>query len=48
VVKLRGINHLLIPATTGEVEEYGALRDRHITPEVSSAITSWLQELVVK
>ena len=48
VVKLRGINHLLIPATTGEVEEYGALRDRHITPEVSSVITSWLQALVVK
>nr|UXE45189.1 hypothetical protein Hi04_10k_c446_00019 [uncultured bacterium] len=48
VVKLRGINHLLIPATTGEVEEYGALRDKHITPDASSAIASWLQALTVK
>ena len=46
--KLPGVNHLFVPAMTGEVEEYGALRDRRITPDLPSAIVDWLQTLVVK
>ena len=43
VVKVPGINHLLIPATTGEVEEYGRLTDRHVSPAVTTALIEWLQ-----
>jgi fermentation-respiration switch protein FrsA (DUF1100 family) len=44
VVHLTGINHLLVPATTGEVEEYATLTDRTITPEVAAAIDKWLKK----
>jgi len=49
VVKIPVINHLLVPATTGEVDEYGRLTDRHVSPAVTKALTDWLrQTLVVK
>jgi uncharacterized protein len=44
VVKIPGVNHLLIPATTGEVDEYGALQDKHVAPAVTQAILTWLQK----
>lgn len=44
VVRLPGINHLLVPATTGEVGEYGTLKDRQVSPEVGRAIAEWLQK----
>jgi pimeloyl-ACP methyl ester carboxylesterase len=42
VVVVRGVNHLLVPATTGEVTEYSSLTDRNISAEVRNAITGWL------
>lgn len=42
-VKLPGINHLLVPATTGEIEEYNVLTDRHVSPAVVNAIAVWLR-----
>lgn len=42
VVVVRGVNHLLIPATTGEVEEYATLTDRNVSADVRSAVSSWL------
>ena len=42
VVKLPGINHLLVPATTGEFDEYSALGDKRVSPAVATAIVSWL------
>ncbi|MGE0704387.1 MAG: alpha/beta hydrolase family protein, partial [Vicinamibacterales bacterium] len=42
VVRLPGLNHLLVPATTGEVEEYNTLPDRNVSPAVSGAIADWL------
>lgn len=42
VVIVRGVNHLLVPAETGEVSEYGTLRDRDISPDVTSTINTWL------
>jgi alpha-beta hydrolase superfamily lysophospholipase len=42
VARIPGINHLLVPAATGEVEEYGSLKDRTVSPAVSSAIATWL------
>lgn len=41
-VIVRGINHLLVPATTGEVSEYGTLTDRNISKDVTSAVNGWL------
>jgi pimeloyl-ACP methyl ester carboxylesterase len=44
MIKVPGVNHLLVPATTGEVDEYGTLRDAHVSPAVTGAITNWLQK----
>ena len=42
VVTVRGVNHLLVPAFTGHVSEYGTLEDRNVSKDVSTAVTSWL------
>jgi pimeloyl-ACP methyl ester carboxylesterase len=42
VVRLPNVNHLLTPATTGEVDEYSTLKDRTISPDVHRAISDWL------
>ena len=44
VVKVPGINHLLVPATTGEVSEYGTLADKHVSESVTQAIVTWLKK----
>ncbi len=44
LVKIPGINHLLVPAQTGETEEYGRLADRTVSPGATSAIGAWLKE----
>jgi pimeloyl-ACP methyl ester carboxylesterase len=43
VVHLPGVNHLLVPATTGEVSEYASLPDKTISPKVASAIMDWIK-----
>jgi hypothetical protein len=47
-VILSGINHLLVEAKTGEVEEYSRLATKAVAPEVSSALTAWLKEVLAK
>lgn len=42
VVKVPGVNHLLATATTGEVDEYASLPDKHVSPAVSAAVVEWL------
>lgn len=42
VVVVRGVNHLLVPAVTGDVAEYGTLTDRNVSVDVTSAIGTWL------
>jgi len=44
VVKAPGVNHLLTPATTGDVAEYGSLRDKHVAASVTQPIATWLQK----
>jgi len=44
VVKVPAVNHLLVPAKTGEFEEYSQLGSEQVSPAVSSAIVSWLKE----
>ena len=41
-VLLDGINHLLVPATTGEMDEYTTLAGETVSPELVSAIIDWL------
>jgi len=38
-----GINHLLVPAQTGEVEEYASLPVKEVSAEVTNALTAWLK-----
>jgi uncharacterized protein len=42
LVKIPGMNHLLLSATTGEPDEYDKLTDRKISGGAVSAIVSWL------
>jgi len=44
IVRIPGVNHLLVPAATGEVDEYAGLKDKHVSPAVPQAITAWLQK----
>jgi pimeloyl-ACP methyl ester carboxylesterase len=44
VVKIPGVNHLLVSAATGEVDEYPTLRDKHVSPAVTQAIVTWLKK----
>src|SRR6185503_280860 len=44
VVKVPGVNHLLVPAKTGEVDEYASLPDKHVAATITQAIVTWLQK----
>jgi len=42
LVVVRGVNHLLTPAVTGEVREYASLDDRTVSKDVAEALNVWL------
>jgi fermentation-respiration switch protein FrsA (DUF1100 family) len=42
VLMVRGVNHLLVPAVTGEVAEYETLEDRAVSKDVTDGINTWL------
>jgi pimeloyl-ACP methyl ester carboxylesterase len=42
VVAVRGVNHLLTPAVTGDVAEYASLPNRNVSSDVTKAIAEWL------
>lgn len=44
LLHLPGINHLLVPATTGAVSEYGGLKEKTVTPAIAKAIAEWLKK----
>jgi uncharacterized protein len=44
VITVRGVNHLLVPATTGQMDEYATLTDKNVSKDVAAAITGWLQK----
>ena len=44
LVKVAGVNHLLVPARTGERDEYGSLPNRTVSPAVTTALVGWLQK----
>jgi pimeloyl-ACP methyl ester carboxylesterase len=42
VITVRGVNHLLAPAITGESDEYASLPDLNVSTDVMTAVTDWL------
>jgi pimeloyl-ACP methyl ester carboxylesterase len=42
VVTVKGVNHLLVPAITGEEDEYATLGDPNVSKDVTGAVTTWL------
>jgi pimeloyl-ACP methyl ester carboxylesterase len=47
-VVVPGVNHLLVPATSGEVEEYATLQDKTVSKAITDAIIGWLGEVFAK
>jgi hypothetical protein len=42
-VKVPGVNHILVPAKTGDVSEYASLGPNAVvSPQITSAIASFL------
>lgn len=41
---VEGINHLLVPAVTGEVDEYSSLQDRTVSPKLIGTLVGWLKD----
>jgi pimeloyl-ACP methyl ester carboxylesterase len=48
LVIVPGVNHLLVPAATGEVDEYGSLNGQDVSPEVPKAIADWLTRVFAR
>jgi uncharacterized protein len=47
VVKVPGVNHLLVPAKTGEISEYATLGpDARVSPQVTGAIAGFLAKVL--
>ena len=44
VVKVPTVNHLLVTATTGEADEYGTLKDKQVSQQVTEALVTWLKK----
>jgi pimeloyl-ACP methyl ester carboxylesterase len=45
VVKVPGVNHLLVPAKTGDVSEYGTLGEKAtVSPQVTAAIVDFMSK----
>lgn len=45
-VVVPGINHLLVPAATGEMEEYPSLPVKTVSAELTNALITWLKEVL--
>lgn len=41
-----GLNHLLVPAKTGEVDEYQSLPDKKVSTAVTDALIAWLKDVL--
>jgi pimeloyl-ACP methyl ester carboxylesterase len=44
--KLDGVNHLLVPATTGDMDEYRSLTGRALDPRVAKNTVEWLKKVL--
>jgi hypothetical protein len=43
IVMIPGVNHLFVPAETGDVDEYALLPDKRVSPKVTEALVPWLR-----
>jgi pimeloyl-ACP methyl ester carboxylesterase len=41
-IPISGLNHLLVPAKTGDITEYASLTEKQVSPEVARHISEWL------
>ncbi len=48
VVHLGGVNHLLVPAKTGDIEEYANLTTNVVDPRVGKSILDWLGQALAR
>lgn len=46
VAALPGLNHLLVPAQTGEIEEYAVLPEKKVSPVATAAIGTWMARVL--
>ena len=46
VVKVPGVNHLLVPATTGEVSEYATLAAKQVSSDATAPVAEWLTKIM--
>jgi hypothetical protein len=44
LVTIEGLNHLFVPAETGDVDEYALLQDKRVSPKVTDALVPWLRD----
>ena len=44
LVTIEGVNHLFVPAETGDVDEYALLQDKRVSPKVMDALVPWLRD----
>jgi dipeptidyl aminopeptidase/acylaminoacyl peptidase len=42
LVTVRGVNHRLLAAFTGEVSEYPTLTERTVSKDIATTVTGWL------
>ncbi|MGE5199849.1 MAG: alpha/beta fold hydrolase [Rhodospirillaceae bacterium] len=43
LVTIDGVNHLFVPAETGDIDEYALLQDKRINPMLVDALVPWLR-----
>ena len=44
LVTVDGVNHLFVPADTGEIDEYALLQDKRVSPKAMDALVPWLRD----
>jgi pimeloyl-ACP methyl ester carboxylesterase len=44
LVTIDGVNHLFVPAETGEVDEYALIQDKRVSPTVMDTLVPWLKD----
>ena len=48
LTKLDGVNHLLVRATTGDMDEYPTLAGRGVDPRVAQTVVQWLGKVLTR
>ena len=44
LVTIDGVNHLFVPAETGDIDEYALLQDKRVSPKAMDALVPWLRD----